>query len=126
MVTAFFMAFERGAIAALRGEDLRHPIGLDFHSALVVDAAIGLDRLQVIGKRGVVLAQLGVHFRQIVQRIGGISGNIQLLPQFVGLLQIRERVLILPLIHLDGTDVMQAQRLSVLITQLALDLRAPR
>ena len=115
---------QRRAIAPLRREDFGHAVVFDGHAALIVRAPVGLDRLQIIAERRVVLPELGIHFGQVVQRVGQILRNVQLLAQLVGLLQIGQRILIGALIHFDGPDVVHAQRLLIQIAQLTLDLQS--
>ena len=70
---------ERGAVAPLRRKNLCHAVRFLGNIDLIVDAAEGLNCLQIVGERCIELPQLGIDFSQIMQRLAKIGGNIELL-----------------------------------------------
>src|SRR3984885_2981126 len=90
-----FLGVHGSAVASLDAEQRADTVGIDGGVSFVAGLSEEMESAMILVQRFVVLSKLRFSLRQIVNRLGDFSLDVQFLAQLEGLLEIRKRVVVL-------------------------------
>ena len=119
----FLLRVDGRAVLPLVLEQGPHAVRLDRRAPLVAGLSSELEGAQVMLEGLVVLPLVRRGLGKVVQGVGDVAGVLGLLPDLESPLEVGLGVVVLRLEKVDVADVVQTERFSVLIADVALDLQ---
>src|ERR1700675_4439710 len=120
---SFFFGFERRAVPSLLLKNGSHAIRLDGGPTFVAGTAKELQGLEVGVQTLAVIPGFQGCFAEIVESLSNLAGNVGLFAQLERTFKKGKRIAGLAFHKIDIPDIIQAERLVILVANVPLDLQ---
>src|SRR2546430_3803359 len=104
-------------------KERRDSVRLDGSATLVARVSVYFESAKILSERAIILSHVQRSLRQIVESVGNIAGDLELLTHGKSLFEIGSRVVKVSFGEIGISDAVQTQAYEVLIPHITLDLQ---